>query len=64
MKTIKPVIGVGRIPQGKEFRNWLKAQGYETDTWPGTECYVDGELVSEDMQAQEIWQELWNRFSQ
>ena len=60
---IKPVISIGKIQQGKEFRLWLKSKGYETDYWPEVECYVDGERVSDNMEAAEIWSELWARFT-
>ena len=62
MKTIKPVVGIGKIPQGKEFRAWLKDRGYETDLWQGAECYIDGERTTEDMEAAECWSLLWNQF--
>ena len=64
MKTIKPVIEVGKgIPRGKEFRAWLESQGYPTDSPKSNACYVDLEDVTQNMEAAEIWSELWARFS-
>lgn len=62
---IKPVIGIGKnIPQSREFKDWLKSQGYEIDTWPGTERYVDAEKATDSPEAAEIWQSLWDQFKE
>ena len=64
MQKIKPVIEVGKgISRGKEFRAWLESQGYPTDAPKSNACYVNGENVAEDMEAAEIWSELWARFT-
>lgn len=65
MKTIKPIIEVGKgVPQGKEFRTWLEGQGYPTDSPKSNTCYVDLEDVSQNIEAAEIWQKLWNEFKE
>jgi len=64
MKTIRPIIEVGKgIPRGKEFRAWIISKGYETDSPKSKACYVDLEDVTQNMEAAEIWSELWARFT-
>jgi len=63
MKKNNHVIEVGQsIRDGKAFEKWLINQGYEIDAGRSDRCFVDGEDVTESMEAAEIWQELWNQF--
>jgi hypothetical protein len=60
---IKPVIEVGKgIVRGREFRAWLEAQGYPTDAPKSNACYVDLEDITQNIEAAEIWQSLWDQF--
>ena len=47
---------------GRAFERWLQKQGYEIDVGRSNRCFVDGNDIAEDMEAAELWQELWNQF--